>query len=784
MKLADGTGSRDGAPVEGARVIRGIVDVREVGGVQSDLRCTTARWLCATVIAIGGLVLIGWEFDLPLLKSLSRRLVAMNPATAVALVIGAISLHILSPQSPSSAVGRHLAHFGATLVVAIGLLRVGSYVVGWEVPIDQILYATALELESGVPNRMAPNTALGLVLVGLALLTLGVETRRGWRPAPILALGATAIGLLVLIGYAYSQRALYGVATFIPMALHSAAAFVLLGAAILVARLDRGLTAILISPSPGGALARRLLPAAIVLPFLLGWMVFAGVRTELYPSEIGIALLVVATIIAFGFLIVTTSRSLDRADRERRRAEAEVQRLNRALGEQVAERTADLERANGQLQEEAQIGADLARVGGELIASLDGSTLIERLCQVTKTVLKSDFSHVFLWSPEESVYAPVAQCGDTAEQWAALRPLKVPRAMVTRLLARMAEDGAVQVRMTEPQDLIPAALPGWYGITLTLYVALRRGDEIVGVLTAGYRGRVEGFSPPQERTARGIAHLASLALETKRLFEQLEEANRLKSDFVSTMSHELRTPLHHIIGYTALLREGEFGQPTRAQAPILGHLERSAHALLQLVEQVLDLSRLEKENVALELRDMELTDLARELEEFVRSLPNSDNVRFAWHAEPTAVRFRTDEAKLRVVLKNLLLNAFKFTDKGEIGVTARELPEGMEFLISDTGIGIAPDNHAVIFEPFRQLEPHLTRRYGGVGLGLYIARRLLEALGGTIMVESALGEGATFRILLPRVGDLVRLRDSDRLPWLPSVGTDAGPQGRTWVGHA
>lgn len=767
-----------------ARVIQGTFETRGVGHAQRDVRCTTARWLCATVIAIGGLTLIGWEYDLSLLKGFSRRLVAMNPTTAVALVLGAISLHILSPQSPTSAVGRHLAHFGAALVVVIGLLRVGSYVVGSEVPIDQVLYATALELEHGMPNRMAPNTALGLLLVGFALLTLNVETRRGWRPAPILALGAAAIGLLVLIGYAYSQRALYSVGPFMPMALHSAVAFVLLAAAILVARMDRGLTAILIRPSPGGVLARRLLPAALALPFVLGWMGFAGVRTGLYPSEIGIALLVVGTIIAFGLLIVTTSWSLDRADEQRRRAEAEVHRLNRALEERVAERTGALERANGQLQEEAQIGADLARVGGELIASLDGSILLGRLCRVTKAVLRSDFSHVFLWNPEESVYVPVAQCGDTAEQWAALRPLKVPRALVARLLARLAEDGAVQVRMTEPQDLIPAALPAWYGITLTLYVALRRGDQIVGVLTAGYRGRVEGFSAAQERTAHGIAHVASLALETKRLFDQLEEANRLKSDFVSTMSHELRTPLHHIIGYTALLREGEFGQLTRAQVPVVGQLERSAHALLELVEQVLDLSRLEKENVALELRDVLLTDLARELEGFVRSLPNPANVRFAWHNESRAVRFRTDEAKLRVVLKSVLGNAFKFTGKGEIGVTVRESPEGIEFLISDTGIGIAPENHATIFEPFRQLEPHLTRRYSGVGLGLYIARRLLDALGGSITVESALGEGATFRISLPRGTDRVSLRDSDRVPWLPSNGSDARPSGQTWVGDA
>jgi len=532
-------------------------------------------------------------------------------------------------------------------------------------------------------------------------------------------------------------------------------------------------------------MARRLLPAALILPLLLSWIQVAGERAGLYPSELGGVLLIFATIIAFSVAILATGSSLDRADAARCRAEENVRQWNHALALRVAERTEELEAANAQLDDAAHVGADLAWVGGELIAALDGTALLEQLCRVTKGVLAADFSHVFLWNPEESVYTPVAACGDTAEQWAALCPLKIPQAMVTRLLARLAEDGVVQVCMSEPQDLVSAALPAWYGITVTLYVGLRRGDQIVGVLTAGYRGHQERFTARQERTARGIAHLASLALETKRLVEELQQANRLKSDFVATMSHELRTPLHHIIGYAALLREGEFGEPAPAQAPVLAQVERSAYALLELVEQVLDLSRLEKENIALELREVRLADLARQLEAFARRLPEAGRTRFAWTVQPEGMRLRTDEAKLTVVLKNLLMNAVKFTPAGEVGLTIRESRGGAEFIVRDTGIGIAPEHHAIIFQPFRQLEPHLTRHYGGVGLGLYVVRRLVDALEGSIAVESAIGKGSTFRISVPSAGQVDRHpRELGPPPWVRLDESTGPSSGRRWVGHA
>ena len=140
-----------------------------------------------------------------------------------------------------------------------------------------------------------------------------------------------------------------------------------------------------------------------------------------------------------------------------------------------------------------------------------------------------------------------------------------------------------------------------------------------------------------------------------------------------------------------------------------------------------------------------LDDVAAEI-----AVPERKDLRVFWNAPPDGLAIRTDPIKARMVLKNLVGNAIKFTDRGRVTVAAHARGGGIEFTVTDTGIGIAPEAQQAIFEPFRQLDTGLTRRAGGAGLGLYIVRRLLAALGGTIGVESALGQGATFRVWLPR----------------------------------
>lgn len=420
---------------------------------------------------------------------------------------------------------------------------------------------------------------------------------------------------------------------------------------------------------------------------------------------------------------------------ERELREADVRRTRR-LAEQAQ-------------RDETAISASLARVGRELIALLDAPAIVDRLCYLTTEVLQCDFSQTLLRQPAEDAFVPIAAYGQTAEERESIGILKVPASRVAPLLRRFATEDLIQLAPGETQTALPL-VPSEHAVTPGLFVALRRGGDIFGIHTAGYRDPQRRFTNQQGRIARGIAQVASLALENARLVEELGRANRLKSEFVATISHELRTPLNVIIGYNDLLLEGEFGALSPEQADIVRRSDSNARQLLDLINATLDLSRLEAGRLPLVIQDTDVHVLAREVEADTHRLhQGKPAVHLQWHLAPDLPLLRTDPVKLKVVLKNLISNAVKFTEQGTVAVRARAHNGGVEISVEDSGIGIPPDALDIIFEPFRQAESPMTRRHGGAGLGLYIVRRLLDVLGGTIAVESELGRGSMFRVWLP-----------------------------------
>jgi len=423
--------------------------------------------------------------------------------------------------------------------------------------------------------------------------------------------------------------------------------------------------------------------------------------------------------------------------------------LLRGIAQQlgVAMESNQLQRAQ---QEEAAVSAALARVGREMIALLDAPSLLQRMCELTTEVLGCDYSHIWLLQPGEDAFTATAEHGDPVEHWEAMRMVKLPRARISPLLEVLTHEELVNVNMSAFGNVSMGAMPSQYGITAAMMLPLRRGGDIVGLYTAGYRGRELPFSPLQERIARGVAQLGSLALESALLVEKLERANSLKSDFVATMSHELRTPLNIIIGYQDLLLDGEFGALAPNQVEVLEAAKKNSHALLELIAATLDVSRLESGRVSLDLSDVVLSDVLRDVDDDLRdACDHKPRVRLSWQIDAPGHRLLTDPVKLKIALKNVINNAIKFTDEGNIVVAVVERAGAIEISVSDTGIGIAPDNLALIFEPFRQADSSPTRPYGGVGLGLYIVRHFLEMLGATITVESVVHRGSTFRIRLP-----------------------------------
>ena len=291
--------------------------------------------------------------------------------------------------------------------------------------------------------------------------------------------------------------------------------------------------------------------------------------------------------------------------------------------------------------------------------------------------------------------------------------------------------------------------PGHLPVRSYLAVPVRSaGGEVLGGLFFGH-SQPGMFTELHQRLAEGIAGWASVALENSRLFVEAQEANRIKDEFLAVLSHELRTPLNAIVGYSRLLR-GHLLSDEEAERG-LEALERNARSLTQIVDDVLDVSRIVSGRLRLNVQPVELAIIVDNAVATVRPAADAKGVRLATIVDPRVGPVSGDPDRLQQVLWNLLSNAVKFTPKqGRVQVRLERVNSHIELTVADTGAGIRPDFLPYVFERFRQADAGTTRKTGGLGLGLAIVRHLVEMHGGTVDAASeGEGKGATFRVSLP-----------------------------------
>ena len=259
----------------------------------------------------------------------------------------------------------------------------------------------------------------------------------------------------------------------------------------------------------------------------------------------------------------------------------------------------------------------------------------------------------------------------------------------------------------------------------------------------------DGVVVGASKIARDITERKQAEAERARLLSVAQEASRLKDEFLATLSHELRTPLNAILGYTRMLRSGLIAPEKEARA--LDTIERNATSLTEIIEDVLDVSRIISGKIRLNVRPVDLQTVIRESIEAVRPAADARNIRLECILDSAEAPVSGDPERLQQILWNLVSNAVKFTERGgRVQIRLEHAESHVELIVSDTGIGIAPEFLPYVFERFRQGDSGVTREYGGLGLGLAITRHLVEMHGGTIEVTSAgHGAGATFRVKLP-----------------------------------
>ena len=430
---------------------------------------------------------------------------------------------------------------------------------------------------------------------------------------------------------------------------------------------------------------------------------------------------------------------------------AQLQESYATLERKVEERTRELSEALEKLRA-------LGEVGRAVSSTLDLETVLTTIVSRANQLSGTDAGAIYEYDEETQEFYLRATQNLEEEFVELLRATSIRKGEgVTGQMAETREptqipdilqEGAYQSRLRDPLIRL--------GYRALLAVPLLREDRIIGGLVVNRKIPGE-FSPEVVELLRTFATQSALALQNARLFQEIEEksrqlevANRHKSEFLAHMSHELRTPLNAIIGFSEALVERMFGELNAKQDEYLKDIFASGRHLLSLINDILDLSKIEAGKMELELARFDLPAAIENALILVKGRAANHSIALGLEVDHRLREFVADERKLKQVLVNLLSNAVKFTPEGgRVEVRAASANRGVEISVSDTGIGIAVEDHELIFEEFRQVGSDYARKREGTGLGLSLTKRLVELHGGRIWVKSEVGKGSTFSFTLP-----------------------------------
>jgi GAF domain-containing protein/anti-sigma regulatory factor (Ser/Thr protein kinase) len=421
---------------------------------------------------------------------------------------------------------------------------------------------------------------------------------------------------------------------------------------------------------------------------------------------------------------------------------------NTRLFEEVQTRTRDLTRSVAELKA-------LGEVGQAVSSSLELQVVLPRILEHACAMSDTGGGAIYVFDPVRSEFILEAGHNMTDELIAAVRarPIRLGEALVGQCAERREAVQIEDLTKAPPHPLFEMHLKA--GVQALLAVPLLHQDDVIGALVVR-RMRVGVFGSEIVSLLQTFASQSAIAIQNARLFEEiaqksreLEIASQHKSQFVANMSHELRTPLAAMLGYAELLRDGMFGELPEKSVRIIERVQANGKHLLGLINTVLDISKIESGQFQLNLVEYSLDSMVETVRVATESLASAKKLSFRTDVVKGLPYGLGDEARLTQVLLNLVGNAIKFTDAGEVCISADAKNGSFAVSVSDTGPGIPDEERQRIFDKFHQVDSTSTKTKGGTGLGLAIAKEIVEMHGGRIWVESIVGRGSTFRMELP-----------------------------------
>jgi len=429
-------------------------------------------------------------------------------------------------------------------------------------------------------------------------------------------------------------------------------------------------------------------------------------------------------------------------------SKAKLEEYSRTLEEKVEVRTRELARSVEELQA-------LGEVGQAVSSTLDLQTVLATIVAHAVELSETESGAIYEFDEAKEQFelrathrmseelikairkAPV-HLGETALGWAGIKREAVQ-------IPDIREEANYPLRQIIERDRLRALLA----------VPMLREDRLIGGLVV--RRRAPGqFSKETVDLLQNFAIQSALAIQNARLFREIEKkgqeleiASKHKSEFLANMSHELRTPLNAILGYTELILDKIYGNVPEQIQEVLERVEQNGRHLLSLINDVLDLSKIEAGHLTLSLNDYSMKEVVQTVVTAVESLAAEKNLELKVRVSPEVDYGKGDEQRISQVLMNLVGNAIKFTEEGQVKVEATASKDNFVVSVSDTGPGLSEADQQMIFEEFHQVDGSSTRKKGGTGLGLAIAKRIVEMHGGHIWVDSTLGKGSTFSFALP-----------------------------------